>query len=76
MCAGKIITGFVEDQITANTDIGKKSELVTCLVAWSPPKIDWIKLNVDRIDGFALNRGSGSIIEVKLWGIFEGLQIV
>ncbi|KAK3222988.1 hypothetical protein Dsin_010013 [Dipteronia sinensis] len=27
------------------------------------------------LDGFSLNKGVGSVIEVELWGIFEGLKI-
>ncbi|KAK3222256.1 hypothetical protein Dsin_009281 [Dipteronia sinensis] len=88
----------IEDWIIANCNVVNKKKMTTCLIAWIPPKVNRIKLNVDGslnpelgtisaggvirnhlkswIGGFAVNRGNDSIIEVELWGIFKGLQIM
>ncbi|KAK0586151.1 hypothetical protein LWI29_001876 [Acer saccharum] len=96
--AGKIISNYVEGWFKANGAAADKRDMRTCFIAWSPPDLDWVKLNVDGslnpesgmisaggivrnhlknwIGGFALNRGTGSILEAELWGIFEGLQFL
>ncbi|KAL5745714.1 hypothetical protein ACOSP7_026860 [Xanthoceras sorbifolium] len=67
-------------------------------MAWVPPMVDWVKLNIDGsrniqlgsltvgevvrnhnsqwLRGFAMHRGSESILEAQLWAVFEGLNMV
>ncbi|KAK3228366.1 hypothetical protein Dsin_000247 [Dipteronia sinensis] len=57
VCAGKIITNFVDEWLKANSDSDSKNEMKHCLIAWSPPKTEWVKLNVDG----SLNPDLGTI---------------
>ncbi|KAK0606978.1 hypothetical protein LWI29_007229 [Acer saccharum] len=97
-CLGKFIWKFVVDWMEANTDLDKDIVMKNCLVSWSPPAIDWIKVNVDGSQtpnlgniaaggvvryhrklwmvGFALNKGTGSVLKAELWGILKGLKLV
>ena len=56
-CAGKIIIKYIEDWLEANMDRSNKAEMKSCLIAWSPPEIDCIKLNVNG----SLNLDLGTI---------------
>ncbi|KAK3231085.1 hypothetical protein Dsin_002966 [Dipteronia sinensis] len=48
-CPGKIIWNYADEWLAANTDMDKVVGMKSYLICWTPPPLDWLKLNVDGI---------------------------
>ena len=46
-CLGKVIMKFIADWFSANLFAENVVAKKVCLVAWTPPPLGWVKLNVD-----------------------------
>ncbi|KAK0586532.1 hypothetical protein LWI29_008529 [Acer saccharum] len=75
---GQIIWRYVDDWVKANAAVDNSNARKSCLISWSPPVSEWVKLNVDGSANLELNSiAAGGVVRDhrKLWQVGFAMKI-